>query len=389
MALRPIRATLAAEKTYQNRMVEFLRVTIQSPLAEATLKATGKQKVIAGAKVAGKTFQGLKAGGRIAEKLAPILAPKSIPFVGSTTRVITAGASQTGKALAIVAPTTEVLTVIPAGTVGSIATSAELSGTLGTVARAARTIETVSGTIATGAELAGTIARFVPIPVVQAAIIPLAAVARISGVVSVGAGLVSDVIEIIGVIDEIVDIIDNTTNFGEAMAQDEFTKLSDDHTIKFTETMGKVIPDIKFKLSQAEVDLWLKGKVSTNVDLITGMAKNQLEVFRTKLTKLLAKGEFDRQAVAKAAQSAFKIGDNKAKFIARDQISKAMGELNKIRQTGVGITKYRWLTSGDSRVRESHRENGRTPNIFSWANPPSTGHPGEDFNCRCTAVPII
>jgi len=27
--------------------------------------------------------------------------------------------------------------------------------------------------------------------------------------------------------------------------------------------------------------------------------------------------------------------------------------------------------------------------VFSWANPPETGHPGTDYNCRCEAVPYV
>ena len=48
-------------------------------------------------------------------------------------------------------------------------------------------------------------------------------------------------------------------------------------------------------------------------------------------------------------------------------------------------THYIWHTSGDDKVRPSHAvNNGR---IFSWDNPPETGHPGEDYNCRCSAEP--
>jgi hypothetical protein len=46
---------------------------------------------------------------------------------------------------------------------------------------------------------------------------------------------------------------------------------------------------------------------------------------------------------------------------------------------------YIWRTRSDDKVRSSHAENnGR---IFSWDNAPPTGHPGEDFGCRCTAEP--
>lgn len=45
--------------------------------------------------------------------------------------------------------------------------------------------------------------------------------------------------------------------------------------------------------------------------------------------------------------------------------------------------RYVWRTRGDGRVRLSHAKN--EGNVISWEDPPSTGHPGEDYNCRCHA----
>jgi len=50
-------------------------------------------------------------------------------------------------------------------------------------------------------------------------------------------------------------------------------------------------------------------------------------------------------------------------------------------------THYIWRTVGDGRVRAAHAEN--EGKIFSWDSPPPTGHPGEDYNCRCTAEPYV
>lgn len=55
-------------------------------------------------------------------------------------------------------------------------------------------------------------------------------------------------------------------------------------------------------------------------------------------------------------------------------------------KTGKKEGKYIWHTQGDGKVRDSHAENdGKT---FSWDSPPDTGHPGEDYNCRCWAEDI-
>lgn len=47
---------------------------------------------------------------------------------------------------------------------------------------------------------------------------------------------------------------------------------------------------------------------------------------------------------------------------------------------------YIWITQGDERVRTSHAE--RDGGIFDAANPPEGGNPGDDYNCRCKAVPL-
>lgn len=48
-------------------------------------------------------------------------------------------------------------------------------------------------------------------------------------------------------------------------------------------------------------------------------------------------------------------------------------------------SRYVWRTRGDSNVRTSHAENNGK--IFSWDAPPTTGHPGAEYGCRCIAEP--
>lgn len=48
---------------------------------------------------------------------------------------------------------------------------------------------------------------------------------------------------------------------------------------------------------------------------------------------------------------------------------------------------YVWRTKGDDKVRTSHKENNGK--IFTRDNPPATGHPGLDYNCRCIAEPYV
>lgn len=56
------------------------------------------------------------------------------------------------------------------------------------------------------------------------------------------------------------------------------------------------------------------------------------------------------------------------------------------RQQTEGVTHYIWHTAGDDKVRPAHAVNDGQ--LFSWKNPPATGHPGEGYHCRCHAEPV-
>ena len=84
----------------------------------------------------------------------------------------------------------------------------------------------------------------------------------------------------------------------------------------------------------------------------------------------------------------------KAALLARDQVLKFHGNLNHLRQVGVGIEEYDWDDSDDERVRKRHRALDETRQ--KWSSPPivdlRTGrrnHPGGDYQCRCQALPVF
>jgi SPP1 gp7 family putative phage head morphogenesis protein len=80
------------------------------------------------------------------------------------------------------------------------------------------------------------------------------------------------------------------------------------------------------------------------------------------------------------------VSESRAELIARDQTLKLNAQITATRQIRSGVESYQWSTSGDDRVRDEHAAlDGQT---FSWLAPPSVGHPGEDFQCRCVAIPV-
>lgn len=125
---------------------------------------------------------------------------------------------------------------------------------------------------------------------------------------------------------------------------------------------------------------------TANVQLIKSIEQQYLDKVQTIITQGAISGKLNRD-LAKEIRDLGGVTENRAKFIARDQSSKINAALTQARHEELGIKKYRWSTSGDERVRDSHAENDGK--IFSYDQPPETGHPGQDFNCRCVAIPVL
>lgn len=130
--------------------------------------------------------------------------------------------------------------------------------------------------------------------------------------------------------------------------------------------------------------------VQENISLIKSIRSQTLEKIRYSLGDMVTEAA-DKQT--RAAQLSEAIQDiahknrTRADLIARDQIGKLNGRLTQLRQQSAGITKYKWSTSKDERVRPAHAE--REGRVYEWANPPADGNPGYPIRCRCVAVPVI
>lgn len=88
------------------------------------------------------------------------------------------------------------------------------------------------------------------------------------------------------------------------------------------------------------------------------------------------------------------VARNRSALIARDQVLKFNGDLNRVRQTNLGIDRYVWRGADDGHERPEHLENN--DQTFEWADPPGDPadphigtHPGTAINCRCYADPIV
>ena len=143
-----------------------------------------------------------------------------------------------------------------------------------------------------------------------------------------------------------------------------------------------------------EIDETLRTTLVNNLDLeIKGWAAQEIADLRLRVQKNAMEGyRPDKLAREIAAERGISL--RKANFIAAQETSLFVSKWREQRAKDVGCTRYKWSTSHDERVRPDHRAlNGK---IFSFDDPPITdratqahNNPGEDFRCRCVAIPIL
>ncbi len=81
------------------------------------------------------------------------------------------------------------------------------------------------------------------------------------------------------------------------------------------------------------------------------------------------------------------IGESGARAVSEDRLLRAFASaLNEMRQRALGVESYVWRTQDDGKVRTAHA--ARAGLRFRWNDVPEGGHPGQDHNCRCVAVPV-
>ncbi len=133
-------------------------------------------------------------------------------------------------------------------------------------------------------------------------------------------------------------------------------------------------------------------QVKQNVNLITSIDEDLLDDIKSRLMTGMRAG--DRvEELRDMIEERYDVSKSKASLIARDQTGKFYGELNRDRQQGLGIERYTWRGTLDQRERPMHVD--LEGEVFEWGRPPVTNadgdrnEPGGDYQCRCTAEPVL
>ncbi len=138
----------------------------------------------------------------------------------------------------------------------------------------------------------------------------------------------------------------------------------------------------------------------------TGEVMQQLQAAQVKLIKSIPLEAAQRvhdiaqesmvtgkraDVLAKEILNTENVTAGRARTIARTETSRAASNLVQARSQYAGSDGYIWRTSGDSDVRDSHKEMEGV--YVRWAVPPTLdnmkGHAGCLPNCRCWAEPVF
>jgi len=149
---------------------------------------------------------------------------------------------------------------------------------------------------------------------------------------------------------------------------------------------------------------FIDGFLAKNTSLIKSISFDVMD----RLTSVVAEstaGQFRVEVLAEEIARSFDVSESRAALIARDQTLKANSDLIQLRQQQVGVTEYIWTSSRDERVRGRPGGKWEKSKANHWVldgtrqlwlvapvtNPDTgdTNHPGQDYQCRCTATPVI
>lgn len=131
----------------------------------------------------------------------------------------------------------------------------------------------------------------------------------------------------------------------------------------------------------------VEGFVTENTSLIKKLTQEAYLDVESMVTRALQQGETPQKLTKRVRDRVTETYKNRARVIARYQMGKLSGQINRTQQKALGVTQYEWRTTIDGRERESHRR--RNGDRFSWDDPPPDGHPGQAIQCRCWGAPVL
>lgn len=144
-----------------------------------------------------------------------------------------------------------------------------------------------------------------------------------------------------------------------------------------------------------QLDPW----ATENVDLIVTIPDRYFDRMKRDVLRAFNEGALSETLTETIAEN-YGASTSDVERIARDQLGRLSSELTETRLTNLGVTRYRWMSARDNRVRDAHFELSQRSargETFSFDDPPmgggtkatDRGNPGDGILCRCYPEPDL
>ena len=156
---------------------------------------------------------------------------------------------------------------------------------------------------------------------------------------------------------QVLELIDTDLLPSENFVIQEAEKIGDDvnafNKMQFEKNTKSVLGVDVFQ-NEPWLETQLELFSNQNSQLIKSMTDEELERVSGIVQRGLQEGS-SLESVTDNIEKSFGITRRHAKLIARDQTGKLNASLTKLRDQEIGLETYEWQTSGDERVRQSHK----------------------------------
>lgn len=158
-----------------------------------------------------------------------------------------------------------------------------------------------------------------------------------------------------------------------------------------TQTLGVIGRVAAIDVSTAALTVAEEAWTLNQSRLLTQLAADEFADLEKSIFDAVVEGKTPRQ-VAKELEERLGISKRRLEFIVENEVENLNAAITQKRQTDLGIDSYKWSSSGDQRVRPTHRALDGT--VHRWDDPPDIPgegrlHPGQPIRCRCVAQAVV
>lgn len=205
-----------------------------------------------------------------------------------------------------------------------------------------------------------------------------------------------------------------TTAFGQQMrrlSQTVVSRAESESSAAFVAQINRFAGiDMSALMSQGGLGNYVDAAVESNVALIRSLSADYFDDIQREVMDSVMRGD-SLTTLTRNLQSTTGATYKRAHLIARDQMGKITSDITERRQTGAGITRFRWSTSQDVRVSGNpagkypkaaikcfviaRTDIGYGPGVYLWSRGAKYGGesgllPGRaHIGCRCHAISQI